>query len=135
MNCACFPEEKTPDVTKRVKFMNFSFRTFFWFGLPRELPNDQLSLDTWPARTPNLNQECSSEKKMHRNSRESSGLPAGCPWDTRRDKQESTGRCPADFLFFFLQKLTEVGIFFRVGTPAGCPWSKRFSETSPFNCS
>ena len=33
-------------------------------------------------------------KKGHMNLRKMHGTPAGCPWDTRRDKQGSTGRCP-----------------------------------------
>ena len=39
------------------------------------------------------------------------GTPAGCPWDTRRDKhvQGSTGRCPRDFLLFTVEKVTEKG--------------------------
>ena len=33
------------------------------------------------------------------------GTPAGCPRDTRRDKQGSTGRRPRDFLLFAVEKL------------------------------
>ena len=58
------------------------------------------------------------------------GTPAGCPWDTQRDKQGSTGQCPRDFLLFALEKLREKGII--AGTLAGCPrdsrLSRRFSE-------
>ena len=72
----------------------------------------------------------SQERKGHINSRKIPGTPAGCPWDTRRDKQGSTGRCPRDFLLFTIEKRTEKGIF--AGTPAGCPRdtrpSRRFSE-------
>ena len=72
------------------------------------------------------------ERKGHINLRKIPGTPAGCPWDTRRDKQGSTGRCPRDFLLFFaIEKQTEKGTF--AGTPAGCPRdtrpSRRFSET------
>ena len=35
------------------------------------------------------------------------GTPVGCPWDTRRDKQGPTGRCPRDFLLFSIEKLAE----------------------------
>ena len=70
------------------------------------------------------------ERKGHINLRKIPGTPAGCPWDTRRDKQGSTGRCPGDFLLFTIEKRTEKGIF--AGTPAGCPRdtrpSRRFSE-------
>ena len=41
-----------------------------------------------------------------------------CPWDTRRDKRGSTGRCPRDFLLITIEKRTEKAIF--AGTPAGC---------------
>ena len=34
MNRACFPEEKHPNSQKWAKFMNFSFWSFLWFGLP-----------------------------------------------------------------------------------------------------
>ena len=43
------------------------------------------------------------ERKGHINLREIPGTPAGCPWDTRRDKQGSTGRCPRDFLLFTIE--------------------------------
>ena len=59
------------------------------------------------------------ERKRHINLRKIPGTPAGCPWDTRRDKQGSTGRCPRDFLLFTIEKGTEKGIF--AGTPAVCP--------------
>ena len=37
MNCACFSKENTR-IHKKVKFMNFPFRSlFFWFGLPGRL--------------------------------------------------------------------------------------------------
>ena len=55
------------------------------------------------------------------------GTPAGSPWDTWRDKQGSTGRCPRDFLLTTVEK---TDLF--AGTPTGCPsdtWpSKGFSE-------
>ena len=34
VNCACSPKEEHPKSQKNVKFMDFSFRLFFWFGLP-----------------------------------------------------------------------------------------------------
>ena len=37
VNCACFPKERHPKSQKRVKFMNFLFRPFVWFGLPGRL--------------------------------------------------------------------------------------------------
>ena len=45
--------------------------------------------------------------------------PAGCPWDTLWDKQESTIQCPRDFLFLIntLEELAEKGHF--AGKPAG----------------
>ena len=62
--------------------------------------------------------------------RNSLGTPAGRPWDTRRDKQGSTGRCPRDFLSLTFKKWTEKS--FSAGTPAGCPKhtlpSRGFSE-------
>ena len=66
------------------------------------------------------------ERKGHINLRKIPGTPAGCPWDTRRDKQGSTGRCPGDFLLFTIEKRTEKGIF--AGTPAGCPRDTRPSR-------
>ena len=47
-------------------------------------------------------------------------------WDTRRDKQGSTGRCPRDFLLIAIEKRTEKGVF--AGTPAGCPKDTRPSR-------
>ena len=37
MNRACFPKQKHQNSQKRVKFMNFSFWPFLWFGLPGRL--------------------------------------------------------------------------------------------------
>ena len=37
MNRACFAKEKHQNSQKWVKFMNFSFWAFFWFGLPGRL--------------------------------------------------------------------------------------------------
>ena len=37
VNRACFPEEKLQNSEKWVKFMNFSFWHFLWFGLPGRL--------------------------------------------------------------------------------------------------
>ena len=47
------------------------------------------------------------------------GTPVGCPWDTRRDKQGSTGRCPRDFLLFTIEKRTEKGVPGTPGHPGG----------------
>ena len=66
------------------------------------------------------------ERKRHINLRKLLGTPAGCPRDTRRDKQGSTGRCPRNFLLFTVEKLTEKGNF--AGTPAGCPRDTRPSR-------
>ena len=38
------------------------------------------------------------ERERHINLGKILGTPAGCPRDTRRNKQGSTGRCPRDFL-------------------------------------
>ena len=45
------------------------------------------------------------ERTRHINLRKIPGTPAGCPWDTRRDKQVSTGRCPRNFLLFTIEEL------------------------------
>ena len=38
VDCACFPKEKHQNSDKKwVKFMNFSFWPFLWFGLPGRL--------------------------------------------------------------------------------------------------
>ena len=66
------------------------------------------------------------ERKGHINLRKVLGTPAGCPWDTRRDKRGSTGRCPRDFLLIAIEKRTEKAIF--AGTPAGCPRDTRPSR-------
>ena len=58
------------------------------------------------------------ERTRHINLRKIPGTLARCPWDTRRNTQGSTGRCP-DFLLANVEKRTEKGIF--AGTPAGCP--------------
>ena len=68
----------------------------------------------------------SQERKGHINLRKMPGTPAGCPWDTRRDKRGSTGRCPRDFLLIAIEKRTEKAIF--PGTPAGCPRDTRPSR-------
>ena len=52
------------------------------------------------------------ERKGHKNLRKMiPRTPAGCPWDTQRDKQGSTGRCPGDFLLFALEKTDRKGHF------------------------
>ena len=43
--------------------------------------------------------------KRARKLRKNLATLAGCPWNTRRDKPGSTGRCPRDFLFFTIEKL------------------------------
>ena len=60
----------------------------------------------------------SQESRGLTNSREIAGTPANCFWNTRRDKQGSTGGRPRDFLFFAIGERAEKGIF--AGTPAGC---------------
>ena len=45
------------------------------------------------------------ERTGHINLRKLPGTPAGCPWDTRRDKKGSTGRCPRNFLLFTIEEL------------------------------
>ena len=56
-------------------------------------------------------------RKGHINSRKMPGTPAGRPWDTRRDKQGSTGRCPRDFLLITIENQTEKAIFPGTRTP------------------
>ena len=51
------------------------------------------------------------ERCRHMNVRKIPGTPAGCSWDTRRDKQGSTGQCPRDLMLLALDKLTEKSIF------------------------
>ena len=53
------------------------------------------------------------ERKGHINLRKMPGTPAGCPWDTRRDKRGSTGRCPRDFLLIAMEKTDRKGHFSR----------------------
>ena len=72
----------------------------------------------------------SGKKRAHK-LKKIPGTPAGCPWDTRRDKQGSTGWCPGDFVLFTIEKRTEKGIF--AGTPAGCPRDTRPSRRSSEN--
>ena len=66
------------------------------------------------------------ERQRHVNLREIPGTPAGCPWDTWRDKQGSSGRYSRKFLLCTAEKLAETGLFCRdigLGTPApqeGC---------------
>ena len=43
------------------------------------------------------------------NLRKTLGTQAACPWDTRRNKQGCTGRCPRDCLLFAKEKLAETG--------------------------
>ena len=70
--------------------------------------------------------DVSVKRRRHIKLRKIIGTPAGCPWDTRRDKQGSTGRCPRNFLLFTKEKMTEKGLF--AGTPAGCRWDTRPSR-------
>ena len=72
----------------------------------------------------------SGKKRAHK-LKKIPGTPAGCSWDTPRDKQGSTGQCPGDFLLFTVEKRTEKGIF--AGTPAGCPRDTRPSRRFPEN--
>ena len=55
------------------------------------------NIENWP-RPDMRNSTKIQERKGHINLRKIAGTPAGCPWDSRRDKQGSTGRCPRDFL-------------------------------------
>ena len=48
MNRACFPQEKHQKSQKRAKFMNFSFLSFFWFGLLGRLLKTASSLQQRP---------------------------------------------------------------------------------------
>ena len=48
------------------------------------------------------------ERKRHINLGNHFGTPAGCPCDTRRDKQGSTGRCPRNFLLFVYYRKTDI---------------------------
>ena len=63
---------------------------------------------------------------IHINLWKPSGHRPGVPWDTRRNKQGSTGQCPADLLLLTLEKLTKKGNFAR--TPARCPRATRPSS-------
>ena len=64
------------------------------------------------SQTPGGSQKVCAKKgeKAHR-IKKVRGTPAGCPWETRRDKQGSTGRCPRDFLLFTIEELTTKGPF------------------------
>ena len=68
----------------------------------------------------------SRKKKTHKR-RKILGTPAGCPWNTRRDKQGSAGQCSRDFLLFAIRKLKQKGIF--AGTPEDNTL-RRFSSLS-----
>ena len=48
VNRACFSKEKHQKSQKLGKFMNFSFWSFLWFGLPGRLPI--LPQVTWQAQ-------------------------------------------------------------------------------------
>ena len=48
---------------------------------------------------------CFSGKEKAHKLKKILGTPAGCPRDSRRDKQGSTSRCPRDFLWFAIEKL------------------------------
>ena len=116
--------------TKRRKsyHLNFHFLVFLVLA-HREPPKPPRTL--YPLRPPRGLEKTlpktlkkdNQERKRHINLRKTSGTPAGCPWDTRRDKQGSTGRCPRYFLLFAIEKRTEKSIF--AGTPAGCPRDTR----------
>ena len=60
----------------------------------------------------NVYMQLFSRKQMAHKLKKMLGTPAGCPWDTRWDKQRSTGQCPRDFLV--------------LATEGGCP-----RDTSP----
>ena len=44
---------------------------------------------------------------------------AGCPWDTRQDKQESTGQCPRHSLLFTLEIWQKIAFAGTPGSPGG----------------
>ena len=51
------------------------------------------------------------ERQRQINLRKMPRTPAG--WETRWDRQGSSGRCPRDLVLFAIEKLTEKGIFAR----------------------
>ena len=86
----------------------------------------EAAVQVWKSGSHAAGDPINQERKGHINLRKIPGTPAGCPWDTRRDKQGSTGRCPRHFLLFTIEKRTEKGSF--AGTPAGCPGDTRPSR-------
>ena len=117
--------ERTP---KREPFVTISlpaYRSHSGPSGPKSQKVEKVHGASWPRGQKRLKKVA----KRHIKLREILGTPAGCPWDTRRDKQGSTGRCPGDFLFF-TKKWLKKGLFAR--TQAGCLGdtrpSRAFSE-------
>ena len=52
VNRACFTKEEHQNSQKWVKFMNFRFWPFLWFGLPGRLPNYGRSGKIMPLKMP-----------------------------------------------------------------------------------
>ena len=61
-------------------------------------------LESCDSRFAILGAQLSGKKKAHK-LKKILRTPAGSPWDTRREKQGSTGRCPRNFLLFTIEKL------------------------------
>ena len=104
VNRVFVPCQKGAVLTKMAKMTNFGICV---------LPTESRG---FAPQTPENDE---NERKRRIKLRKILGTPAGCPWDTRRDKQGSIGRCPMDFLLFTIEQLTERGPF--AMTPAGCP--------------
>ena len=73
VNRACFPKEKHQNSQKWAKFMNFSFWSFLWFGLPgrllkkRKIAEEMRNLQLLNIRSLK-NYQCSIEgRKFHEN--------------------------------------------------------------------
>ena len=106
-----YPTGRTGDWGGRKKFMCKSLMCLFCSLFP-----EARGCMTPSSDTPTLSLQFAEKKKAHK-LKKIPRTPAGCPWETRRDKQGSTGRCPRGFLLFTKkEKLTEKGMF--AGTPA-----------------
>ena len=73
----------------------------------------------------------SGKKKAHK-LKKILGTRPGVPWDSRRDKQGSTGRCPKDLLWLYYRK-TDQKEQFCPGHRPGCPRNTR-STRVPAGC-
>ena len=69
--------------------------------------------EPWQQTQANVQEPVNQERKRHIKLKKIVGTPAGCPWDTRRDKQGSTDRCPRDVLFFCFRETDRKGQFCR----------------------